>query len=310
MQDSFLIFYAVGAWAISDLQAQNQFVEFSQKYNKKYEVGEVFKRLAIFKDNVEFINQHNSEGHNFTLGVNEFSDLSHEEFKAMYLGKLDVAHTPRLQIFEDFTNTPIANDVDWRGRAVTGVKNQGQCGSCWAFSATGAIEGSNGAAGKGLPNLSEQQLVDCSGSMGNQGCNGGWPSKAIDWAARNGGLCSETGYPYTARQGPCKTGCTKSAGTGGSAGVPQSDAGLTGALNGRPVSVAIEASGRAFQSYRSGVFSGPCGTNLDHAVLAVGYNGQSYIVKNSWGTSWGNGGYINMARGNTCGILKVAVYSK
>lgn len=304
---------AVSAWAISDLEAQNQFVQFSQKYNKKYEVGEVFQRLAIFKEKVEYINKHNSENNTYTLGVNEFSDLTWEEFKATYLMKLDLDNIPVVPIAENLHSGPIANDVDWRGRAVTPVKNQGQCGSCWSFSATGAIEGSNAVSGKGLPNLSEQQLVDCSGSMGNQGCNGGWPSKAIDWAARNGGLCSETGYPYTARQGPCKSGCSKSASTGGAGGVPNSDAGLAGALNGRPVSVALEAS-PAFQSYRSGVFNGPCQQNLNHAVLAVGYTSNAWIVKNSWGTGWGNGGYIYMARNNQagglCGITKVAVISK
>jgi C1A family cysteine protease len=313
MKLALLALFAVSAVvAITDLQAQQQFIEFSAKYNKKYETAEVFKRLAIFKDNVEFINQHNSENHTYTLGVNEFSDLSHEEFKSLYLGKLDTSLAARMPIVEDVNAGPIPNDVDWRGRAVGPVLNQGQCGSCWAFSAVGAIEGAIAAAGKGLPNLSEQHLVDCAGSAGNQGCQGGWPSRAVDWAARNGGLCSESGYPYTARQGSCRSSsCSKAGTTSGSSGVSASDAGLTGALAGRPVSVAIEAAGRAFQSYRSGVFSGPCGTNLDHAVLAVGYNSQSYIVKNSWGSSWGSNGYIYMARPqNTCGIQKVAIYAR
>jgi cathepsin L len=296
---------------ISDLQAQDQFIQFSQTFNKKYEVSEVFKRLAIFKDKLEFIQAHNAGNHTYTLGVNEFSDLSHEEFVAQFVGKLDNKNPPVFDSLLEFDG-PIPNDVDWRQQgAVTGVKNQGQCGSCWAFSTTGAMEGSNKIRGGGLNSLSEQQLVDCAGSAGNQGCSGGWPSKAIDWAARTGGLCSGSAYPYRGVQGRCASGCSRVATTGGSQGLSASDSGLTGGLSRAPVSVAIEASGRAFQSYRSGVFSGPCGRNLDHAVLAVGFTGNAYIVKNSWGTSWGEGGYIRMARPqNTCGIQQVACYAR
>jgi C1A family cysteine protease len=292
------------AFALSELQAQNEFVQFLGTYGKKYESNaEFFKRFNIFKDNLEFINQHNSENHTYTLGVNEFSDLAHEEFVDMYVGKLTDA-PERLQFAEEtIASGPVPNDIDWRSRgAVNPVRNQGQCGSCWAFAAVAALEGATKVGKGNLPVLSEQHLVDCSGSAGNHGCGGGLPANALNWASRNGGVCSGSSYPYTGRDGRCNTGCTKAAQTAGAGSVGSSDAGLTGALNGRPVAVAIVASGRAFQSYSSGVFSGPCPGNLDHAVTAVGFTSNAYIVRNSWGSSWGQGGYIMMARGNTCGI--------
>jgi cathepsin L len=294
------------AFAVSTFEAQDQFVQFMAIFNKKYEsTGELFKRFNIFKDNLEFIQEENAKNNTYTLGVNEFTDLAHEEFVNTYVGKLnnDKPEIPPVEAIEELAG-PTPNDIDWRQRgAVNPVRNQGQCGSCWAFAAVAALEGATKVGKGNLPVLSEQHLVDCSGSAGNHGCGGGLPSNALNWASRNGGVCSGSSYPYTGRDGRCNTGCTKAATTGGAGGISASDAGLTGALNGRPAAVAIVASGRAFQSYSSGVFSGPCPGNLDHAVTAVGFTGQAYIVRNSWGSSWGQGGYIMMARGNTCGIL-------
>jgi C1A family cysteine protease len=292
---------------VQELDAQNEFTSFVGTFAKKYDTtAEFFKRFNIFKDNLEFISQHNSENHTYTLGVNEFTDLSHEEFVATYVGKLNIDASSVPPTLENVLpeDAPVPNDIDWRSRgAVNPVRNQGSCGSCWAFAAIAAIEGAVKVNGKPLPQLSEQQLVDCSGSAGNKGCAGGLPAQAINWAARNGGVCSSSSYPYAGRDQRCNTGCTKAATTGGANGVGASDSGLTNAINGRPVAVAIVASGRAFQSYSSGVFSGPCPGNLDHAVTAVGFTGQAYIVRNSWGSSWGQGGYIMMARPqNTCGI--------
>jgi len=259
----------------------------------------VFAKYNTFKYWVDFVRNHNSANNTWEAGINEFSDLSPEEFSAIYLSGLKVDETPVQQHAEVDLST-LANDVDWRGKAVTPVKNQGQCGSCWAFSATGAMEGFSATKKGSLPNLSEQQLVDCSGSTGNQGCNGGWPSWAITYASRSGSA-SQSSYPYTGRGGACKTGVPTVFKPSG-APTGSSENTLVAQLNNFPVSVAVDASG-GFQSYKGGVFSGPCGSALNHAVLAVGYTGQYYIVKNSWGTSWGSGGYIMMARGkNLCGI--------
>jgi C1A family cysteine protease len=218
----------------------------------------------------------------------------------------------------------IADSIDWTTLgAVTGVKDQGQCGSCWSFSTTGSLEGAYFNKYGVLKSFSEQNFVDCDilrNGGRDHGCNGGLMDNAFSWAKSNGGVCSEADYPYvsgtTQTSGTCaQSSCTKDAKVAPSGYVDvatNSDPALMSALNIGPVSVAIEADQASFQLYKSGVFTGVCGTSLDHGVLAVGYGSQDgldyYKVKNSWGTSWGENGYILLQRGvsqvqGQCGIL-------
>jgi C1A family cysteine protease len=301
---------AVAAIApLSEVEYQARFVQYIEDFDKSYGHEEFFNRFNTFKYWVDFVREHNTGNSTWTAGINQFSDLTPAEFKAKYLSSLIIPDDMVVATEEDLSlPDPVSNDVDWRSKgAVTPVKNQGQCGSCWAFSATGAVEGwAVAKAGKPLPNLSEQQLVDCAKSAG-QGCNGGWPNKAIQWMADHGS-CSESSYPYTARDGSCKqcTAVIKPAGVSSGSG----ETTLNGQLNSQPISVCVDASG-GFQSYHGGVFSGPCGTQINHAILAVGSTSSYWIVKNSWGTSWGASGYIYMAKGkNLCGVNSNLAWAK
>lgn len=236
------------------------------------------------------------------MGFTKFMDLTTAEFKEKYLSTKVPAKSGNVKVL---STANLATDVDWRQKgAVTGVKDQGQCGSCWSFSTTGALEGLSFLSGHGLQSFSEQQLVDCSGSYGNQGCNGGLMDDAFQYVQANG-ITTEDAYPYTAVDGTCQTqgGAFKN---GGYQDVPQGDVDqLAAAVNGRPVSIAVDAEN--WQMYSSGVFS-DCNDSLDHGVLLVGYSSDYWIVKNSWAESWGENGYIRLARGNTCGLANSASY--
>jgi KDEL-tailed cysteine endopeptidase len=304
-----LAILAICAFAHSEEEYAFEFGRFLEKFDKAYEsVEESMHRFSVFRKNLDLIKEHNAAGKSWKLAVNEFADLTWDEFRKAHLGlkKVSVdASIPRFELNLDGLVT-IPDSVDWTEKnAVTPIKNQGQCGSCWAFSTTGSVEGAIAIKTGKLVSVSEQQLVDCSTSEGNQGCNGGLMDDAFKYIISNKGLCTESDYPYTAADGSCRT-CTPSVQIKSFVDVAQSNLdALKAAVAQQPVAVAIEADQMGFQFYSSGVFSGTCGTNLDHGVLVVGYgslNGQDFWkVKNSWGASWGANGYILLSRTNGSG---------
>ena len=289
----------VGVLYAPQSQQLGAFDQWKAEHGVNYAPEQELYRRIIFESNVAQIEAHNADPtQTYTMGVNQFTALTQEEFEHIYLSAIPPSDAIMLSNREDIE---LPNgDIDWttKGR-VSGVKNQGQCGSCWAFSATGVCE--SWALGKGQKvSLSEQQLVDCSGSYGNHGCNGGWPSSALKYIQAKG-IASESEYSYTAKTGTCKKdgGSFKIAGQGSFSGT----SGLASGIQSQPISVTVDASN--WSSYRSGVFSN-CGKSINHAVLLVGVISNNWKIKNSWGTGWGAGGYITLASGNTCGIGQYA----
>jgi C1A family cysteine protease len=228
------------------------------------------------------------------MGINQFTALTDAEFYQIYLTPMPEINAP-----VDNTVSNVGAEIDWVAAGkVSRVKNQGQCGSCWAFSTTGVCESWSAVTKGTLPDLSEQQLVDCSRSYGNQGCSGGWPYWALSYI-RDKGITTQAAYPYVGVNQPCKTdgGDFKISGYINATGC----AGIESALAGRPISIAVDGSN--WSPYRSGIFSN-CGAGINHAVLLVGLSsaGGFWNVKNSWGTSWGENGFIRLKYGNTCGM--------
>ncbi|XP_073098952.1 thiol protease SEN102 isoform X1 [Elaeis guineensis] len=291
------------------------------------DLGEKHKRFNVFKENVKLIHEFNKKDAPYKLALNKFGDMTNQEFRSWYAGSKVQHHKLRRGspggtgsfMYENAHNLPPL--VDWRQKgAVTGIKDQGQCGSCWAFSTVVAVEGINQIKTKKLISLSEQELIDCD-NRNNHGCNGGLMQYAFEFIVKNGGITAEAEYPYLAEDGWCDTSKKNSpvVTINGYENVPaNNEAALMKAVAHQPVSVAIEASGYAFQFYSEGVFTGSCGTELDHGVAIVGYgtttDGTKYwIVKNSWGPQWGEKGYVRMERGikakhGKCGIAMEASY--
>jgi len=283
-------------------------------------------RIQIFADMVDQIETHNANAENtYKLGLNKFSHLTFQEFQtAVRIGGTRVPNLRRNAggniHGEPADKSTLPTSVDWvASGAVTDVKDQGSCGSCWSFSTTGSLEGAYYLKYGTLKSFSEQELVSCDTT--DAGCNGGWMDTAFEWVMSNKGLASEADYPYASGSGTAPS-CVSSGYTIDSKVTPTSYTdvassviALQSAVAQQPVSIAIQANQLAFQSYSSGVLTGRCGTRLDHGVLLVGYgtytDGTDYWkVKNSWGSSWGMDGYILIERSSDdlCGVLDAASY--
>lgn len=296
------------------------FMNFMKTHHKVYDSLQTLEhRFHQYRDNMEYVASVNAIPTNYTLGETIFADLSIDEFRS-FKNNYMVGSGSCKPFVEGSNNAP--SEIDWRQEgAVTPVKDQGQCGSCWSFSATGAMEGAWQIAKGDLVSLSEQQLVDCSAGLkyGNHGCNGGLMDGAFQYAIDNG-MCSEDSYSYTAASsGSCKS-CDKVVTISSCVDVtPQNEVDLEKAVALGPVSVAIEADTKTFQLYTGGVItSDACGTNLDHGVLVAGYGEENntpyWLVKNSWGSSWGEQGYVKIGKSDStrtkgvCGIAMQPSY--
>ncbi|KAH1232280.1 Thiol protease aleurain-like [Glycine max] len=315
---------------IGECRRALKFARFVSRFGKSYQSEEEMKeRYEIFSQNLRFIRSHNKKRLPYTLSVNHFADWTWEEFKRHRLGAAQNC-SATLNGNHKLTDAVLPPTKDWRKEGiVSSVKDQGSCGSCWTFSTTGALEAAYAQAfGKSI-SLSEQQLVDCAGPFNNFGCHGGLPSQAFEYIKYNGGLETEEAYPYTGKDGVCKFSAENVA-----VQVLDSVNITLGAEDElkhavafvRPVSVAFQVV-NGFHFYENGVFtSDTCGStsqDVNHAVLAVGYgveNGVPYwLIKNSWGESWGENGYFKMELGknmccnlcilSNCGINCITIWS-
>jgi len=311
------------AASIFDATLDSHWHNYKIVHQKSYGSQETVRRL-IWEANLKYINKHNEEAangeHTFTLAMNKYGDMTGEEFGAMY-NSYNATKVMQAQKSVAFVKSGLSvpKNVDWRKEGyVTPVKDQGQCGSCWAFSTVASLEGQHFKKTGKLVSLSEQNLVDCSRAEGNLGCDGGLMDQGFDYIQKHG-IDTEESYPYKARDGKCKfskenVGATLRSYTDVESGDEEA---LTEAIakNG-PISVAIDASHSSFQLYSEGIYNERrcSSTRLDHGVTAVGYgtneDGDFYIVKNSWAEIWGMKGYIMMSRNknNQCGIATQASF--
>ena len=285
----------------------DKYQKFIQKNNKDFSYG----HFLIFKNNMEYIDSFHNDL--FELEMNQFTDVN------MLENNLIKKRDPIIyeNSFDGF-NVEVPDSVNWVEKdVITKVKNQGQCGSCYAFSATGSMEGIYAIKNNHLRNISEQEIVDCSQQEGNQGCFGGFMNQVFQYVINNNGICSEQEYPYNAEQDQCNDKCQNIVQISSYQNVTQNNETiLMHAVDQQPVSVAIQANLPSFQFYSKGIYNdSQCAGELDHGVLVVGYgaddNNVSYwLVKNSWGPAWGENGYIRILRNltnNTNGMCGIAM---
>jgi len=316
---SLLFLGFIGFSSIDYFKYKSNFDNYLEHYNKHYNSSDYWYRYNIYEKNMDYILERNANLSSYKLGENNFTDMSTIEFNSIYLNhKIEINQS--IISNYNYTNKSIPLNIDWRANGiVTNVKDQGQCGSCWAFSAVGTLEGAWAKNTSQLVSLSEQNLVDCAGNYSCDGCGGGWPDKALHYIIDNKGIDTEQSYPYQATDQECLYNVS-STGANASGVVLLPTGNMTtlydALANIGPISVALDAEGD-FQMYSSGIFnSSECSnTLLDHAVLAVGYGispkNQTYlIIKNSWGASWGMDGYIYFSTetDNMCGIAQHCSY--
>ncbi|KAJ8335259.1 hypothetical protein SKAU_G00408980 [Synaphobranchus kaupii] len=331
LQSFFLLVPGIINHASSQLNLTliGQWKEWMNHHHKEYgSQGEESQRRQVWEKNLRMVEQHNLEAslglHSFTMGLNHLSDMVTEEVNAALNGLRDedeeeLHRHGNLTFAPPGGGLPLPLSVDWRSKGmVSPIRNQGACGSCWAFSVTGAMEGQmKNWTGKLIP-LSPQNLLDCSTSYGNHGCKGGYLSKAFKYIIGNKGIDSDSSYPYEHREGKCRYSVRGRAGYCSGYRIVRkgNEKALQSAVaNVGPVSVGINALLPSFHYYRGGLYDDPtCGSKINHAVLVVGYGtdrGRDFwLVKNSWGTGWGESGFIRMARNkkNQCGIANFPMY--
>ncbi|CAG9327353.1 unnamed protein product [Blepharisma stoltei] len=290
---------------------EQEFKSFIELYNKQYSSEQEYQnRFKIFRDNSAYARIFNTHGETYILGITEFSDLTSQEFSARISSPITIQHS-EVQESQQAEKLSIPTSIDWTQKgAVTPVLNQGGCACGWAFSSVGAIESAWKISGNQLLTLSEQQLVDCSTNYGNKGCNGGNVVNAFQYVQYNG-VTTASIYPYIVKQGSCtyktstkavQIGSYRNAGRG-------VESLIYNAVALQPVSVAVQANQPAWQLYKGGIVSNNCGTQVNHFALIVGYDQTNsppyWKVKNSWGASWGEAGYIRIAvvsGDGVCGI--------
>jgi cathepsin F len=296
--------------------AEALFDKFQKQYNKVYESdAHRAERFEIFKANLDVIKAMNKRKTGAHYGITKFADLTPEEFKAQYLGRKSSGPRPQAPLLKVDQPVELPPSFDWRAKgAVTKVKDQGQCGSCWAFSATEAIESQWFLAGHTLPVLSEQQIVDCDQGRGDYGCEGGDTPTAYAYVIAAGGLDTEASYPYTAEDGTCKFNsanvAAKISGWSYVTTTKNETQMQVGLVAKGPLSICVDAS--SWQYYEGGVITALCGNSLDHCVMITGYGEEEgwdfirypvWYIRNSWGTDWGYDGYLYVERGSDlCGV--------
>ncbi|KAJ4981757.1 hypothetical protein NE237_032594 [Protea cynaroides] len=316
---------------LSEDRVADVFMKWKEKYGKDYkQPEEEQRRFEKFKKNLKYVIEKNSKNKSpleNVVGLNKFADMSNEEFKELYMSKMKKPIEKKINgtMWSRRKGKEMSckahSSLDWRKKGVvTAVKDQGGCGSCWAFSSTGAIESINAIVTKDLISLSEQELVNCDST--NEGCEGGDMDYAFEWVISNGGIDTELNYPYTGLDGTCDANKEKIkvVSIDGFEDVAEEESALLCAVVQQPVSVGIDGSSWDFQLYTGGIYDGDCSSDpndIDHAVLIVGYASQGdkeyWIVKNSWGTDWGIDGYIYIRRKTdleygVCAINAMASY--